>query len=328
MEALIERGGLPARAESEVRFALGKVYDDCGDYEAAARHYAEANALRARETRFDAAARAAEVERIIAGCPAGRLASLGFLGHPSELPVFIVGMPRSGTSLVEQIIASHSRASGAGEMPHLPRLALELARRLGCPYPDYLPALTPALVAETAEAYLAALRARGTADSARITDKLPGNFNYLGLAAVLFPNARVVHCERDPLDVGLSIYSRPFAFGHAFAYRLVDIATEYGAYRRLMAHWRAACPLPIHDLRYEDVVAAPEAAVRGLIAHCGLEWEAQCLDFHRSAHRVRTASHWQVRQPLYATSVERWRHFEREARELERWLAAAESAVS
>ena len=327
MEAVLGRGGLSPRAASEVHFALGKVYDDCADYAQAGRHYDEANALRAREARFDAAARADEVERIIDQCSAEQLAVLRGLGHASEQPVFIVGMPRSGTSLVEQVIASHSQASGAGELPHLPRLAAELGQRAGRPYPECLSVLTEALASAMAEAYLETLRARGEAGSARITDKLPGNFNYLGLIAVVFPNARVIHCVREPLDVCLSIYSRPFTFGHEFAYRLPDIAAEYRAYRRLMAHWRAVCPLAIYDLRYEDVVRDPEAAIRGLIAHCGLGWEAQCLDFHRSSRRVRTASQWQVRQPIYSTSVERWRHFEPQARELQRLLGAGETAV-
>jgi hypothetical protein len=147
-------------------------------------------------------------------------------------------------------------------------------------------------------------------EAVRFTDKNPLNFEHLGLIMLMFPNARIIHCQRDPMDLCLSIYFQHFSERHEFAYDLADIAEYHHQYEQLMAHWHSAFPERIHDLRYETLVADLEAASRGMFAYLGLEWDAKCLEFHRTARPVGTASHWQVRQPIYSHSVERWRHYE------------------
>ena len=308
-ERTLRRADITDTKRAEVHFTLGKVYEDCEDFAQAVPHYEQANRLRAKRSGYDAARRLAEVERIVGICSYETLRSLGDFGPSSQQPIFIVGMPRSGTSLVEQVIAAHSQASGAGELNAIPRLVKELAVPTEATYPAYLPALTHCLVTEARAAYLEALHVHGEPAAARITDKLPGNFNFLGLISVLFPHARVVHCRRDPMDVGMSLFTRPFTDGHEYSYRLADIAVEFHAYRRLMEHWVGVCPLEIFEVDYEAIIDQPEPELRGLIDFCGLAWEPQCLEFHHAQRRVRTASQWQVRQPIYATSVERWRRF-------------------
>lgn len=320
-EALVN-ADLAPRKRADVQFSLGKVCEDCEDYPEAIVHYEKANALLAEECGFDAASREQEVDRVIADCTLARLASFEALGSMSEQPVFIVGMPRSGTSLVEQVVSSHSRASGAGELFDLPRLVSELGKRFGTEYPGFLTMLTESDAADSAASYLHALRTQAEFSSIRITDKLPGNFNFLALICALFPRSRVIHCRRNAMDVGLSLYTRPFSGGHEYSYRLSDIAAEIMAYQRLMAHWSVVCPLSMYEIQYEALIENPEPEMRALIEFCGLDWEPECLDFHRTERRVRTASQWQVRQPIYGTSVERWRRFGRLGDELEQQLGA------
>ena len=320
-ERTLRRTDLPDAKRAEVHFALGKVYEDCSEYDSAGSHYENANALRAKRGAYDPIARADEVERIVSLCTPARLGELATLGSSSEQPIFIVGMPRSGTSLVEQVISSHSQASGAGELADIPRWIANLEEQLGGRYPEFLSALDKPRVTQVAAAYLDALGTHGEASSVRITDKLPGNFNFLGLIGTLFPRARIVHCRRSPMDVGMSLFTRPFTDGHEYSYRLSDIAAEFRAYERLMAHWTSAAPLVFHEVEYEAMISEPEREMRRLIDFCGLAWERQCMEFHRSERRVRTASQWQVRQPIYATSIERWRRFGPLGEELERQLS-------
>jgi len=315
--ARIERAARAAGADPEARadlhFALGKVYDDCGRYEEAFAHFREGNELGRAGRAFDAAARMAEIERIAAVFDRALLARLAGLGSDSELPVLIVGMPRSGTSLVEQIVASHPQAAGAGELPDLAAAARELPAALGSErgYPECAAELDGERAAPIAEAYLARLAEAGGAKALRVTDKMPSNWTVLGLVALLFPRARVIHCRRDPRDTALSIYFRRFTQGHGYSFDLADIAAEMRAYRRLMAHWQAVLPLAMLEVDYEALVADQEAQIRRIIEFLGLPWDGRCLRFHETRRAVHTASAWQVRQPIYARSVGRWRHYER-----------------
>ncbi len=219
--------------------------------------------------------------------------------------MLIVGMPRSGTTLVEQILASHPAVFGAGELPHLGRIATAGT----APYLDFMATLDRAESRRLAARYLDRLH-DFSADVRRVTDKMPDNYLLLGMVAVLLPRARVIDCRRDPLDTCLSCYFQHFSRGHDFTNSLADLAAYYLAYRRLMAHWREVLPLPILELRYENVIADLEGEARRLVEFCGLEWDEACLAFHENARPVHTASNVQVRQRLFTTSVERWRRYE------------------
>ena len=229
----------------------------------------------------------------------------------SGQPVFIIGLPRSGTSLVEQILASHPEVHGAGELTDIGRLAQSLRVRVRSDkrFPDSALDIEQAQVAPLAQIYLDRLHGLAP-DAVRITDKMPSNFLYLGFIALLYPGARVIHCRRDPRDVGLSCYFQNFSHRPAFAYDLGDIGFYNREYERLMAHWRTVAPVSIHDIDYETLIAEQERESRRLVEFCGLAWDDACLAFHKSGRAVRTASSWQVRQPIYRNSARRWRNYE------------------
>ncbi len=235
------------------------------------------------------------------------------LDEASERPVFIVGMPRSGTSLAEQIIAAHPRAAGAGELTDLPRLAMALAPGR---FPDNLSEVQPADLRAAADEYLARL-AETDADALRVTDKTPSNFLFLGVIEMLFPRARVIHCIRHPLDTGLSCYFQNFAGqGIPFSYDLGDIAAHYNGYLETMAHWRRVSRLAVFPLVYEEMATGQESVTRALLEFLGLPWSPACLAFHTQDRLVSTASHAQVRRPMYRHSVGRYRAYEAHLDEL------------
>jgi hypothetical protein len=224
--------------------------------------------------------------------------------------VFVLGMPRSGTTLVEQILASHPEVAAGGELAGLQIISRELPFRPGMarPYPECARDLDPEAAGVLAHDYLDRL-ARRFPEAARITDKMPVNFRYLGLIATLFPAARVIHCRRHPLDACFSIYAQGFGDAHAYACDLGDIAFYYRLYERLMDHWRQVLPMPVHAVDYESLTADLETGARSLVDFCGLAWNDRCLKPHETRRRVGTASWSQVRRPVYRSSVERWRRF-------------------
>jgi tetratricopeptide (TPR) repeat protein len=331
LETLLQNESLPAREATALRFALGKLCEDAGRFDDAFAHLAVANELKRaalghQGQLFDAARHQAFVDQLIATFDRRFFQDRAGYGDPSERPVLIVGMPRSGTSLVEQILASHSRVFGAGELDDLGRLVEGLRDSLGSdrPYPACADRIDRAAADRIAKAYLDKLHALApevAPGAARVTDKLPGNFLHLGVLAVALPRARVIHCRRDPLDTCLSCYAQSFKQPLSYAYDLADLGHYYGQYRRLMAHWRARPPLALFEVDYEDLVADQERVSRELIAFCGLEWEAACLKFHQTKRPVRTASLNQVRRPIYGSSVGRWRHFDRHLTPLKAALA-------
>jgi tetratricopeptide (TPR) repeat protein len=296
-----------------LHFTLGKILDDCGAYDDAFSHYSEGNALNHRTSHFDIGQLTSHVDRIVRTFDTKFFFKRRKHGRPSELPVFIVGMPRSGTTLVEQIIASHSQVRGAGELTKIHDLAGEISVRLGIAgeYPEVVTEIDPGTSRALAADYEAYLHGRVDAGAVRVSDKMPSNFAHLGFIALLFPNARVVHCTRHPLDVSLSIYFQHFRQSYDYAHDLGDIGNFYRQYQRLMKHWHEVLPLRVHRLRYEDLVASPEQEVWALIEFLGLPWDEGCLAFHRNERPVRTASVWQVRRPLYSGGVGRWRNYER-----------------
>ena len=312
----------PARRPAErypPHFALFDLADRKPGREPAAAfaHLAEANRLKAAASKasglaYDAAAEEAEVERIIHTFDAdwfSRLArAAGGAGLPDERPVFVVGMPRSGTTLCEQILVSHSQVGGLGERIDIARIAEELALEGGGAWPEALAALDPARLQAKARDYLR-LPDRAAPGALRAIDKTPTNFRHLGLIVAMFPQARIVHARRDPMDVGFSCFEQNFAQSYPWSTSLHDIGHFYGLYRRLMAHWQAVLPRPMLDWHYESVIANLEPAARRLIEFCDLDFEPACLAFYETQRPIHTASLEQVRRPLYNSSVGKWRRY-------------------
>ena len=237
------------------------------------------------------------------------MADRACLGDPSDAPIFIVGLPRSGTTLIEQIIASHPSVFGAGELRDMANLAQRLSGPGGAVFPEVVATLSSDTLRQLGCSYLRAVRRRAP-DALRTTDKQPGNFALVGLIRLALPNARIIHVCRDVRDTALSCFSLLFTRGPPYSYDLVELGHYCRAYLRLMAHWREASPDGFLEVRYEDVVDDLESQARRIIAYCGLDWDDACLDFHRTSRPVYTASGAQVRQPIYRGSIGRWRVYE------------------
>jgi tetratricopeptide (TPR) repeat protein len=310
LERRLTQGSIPLGQRRVLLFMLGTLCDELGAFDQAFMYYQQANILKPR--RFDPSQHAAFIEALIATCNADFLARMPRATQQSERPIFIVGMPRSGTSLVEQILASHPAVYGAGELEDINQIANSLADTLGTdrPYPYSLKMLSQETLNSTAQRYLDRL-AMLSDDALRVTDKMPGNFVHLGLIALLFPRARIIHCVRDPLDTCLSCYFQDFVNLHPYAYDLTHLGAYYRQYQRLMRHWEEVLDLPMLKVQYEELVAHQEPLSRQIVAFCGLEWHEQCLRFHETKRVVRTASYDQVRRPMYTTSIGRHRHYAR-----------------
>lgn len=287
-----------------LQFGMAAVHDRLGDWNDAFRHARDANRWRRsdhalRGTAFDRERHARRVDELIATFSSGAFERLASSGLDSELPVFVLGMPRSGTTLVEQIIASHPQARGAGELDDIFHLSESLP-----------PTATRDALREAAEQQLARYRAHG-GEAIRVVDKTTINFLHLGLIARLFPKARLIHCTRNARDTCLSCFFHNFASpGLSFTFDLADLGAFHRDYERLMAHWRAVLPLRMTDVRYEELVGEPERWSRAIVEFCGLEWDARCLEFHRSERIVQTASAQQVREPVHSRAVGRWKGYE------------------
>ncbi|CAN5214143.1 tetratricopeptide repeat protein [soil metagenome] len=311
LNALVASASESSEHLVRARFTLGDLYDDLGDYERAFACYRAANEARAPV--FRPAEFTEGVQSLIDFFTRSTLAELPRSGNESKRPVFIVGMPRSGTSLVEQILAAHSAVYACGERNDLYAFARNMSSLVGssAPYPNCLRKVKPEQLAKLARRYLE----NSTAPDAgieRITDKLPFNFLNLGLIELLFPDSRIIHCRRHPLDTAISCYFQHFASrGLAFSDRLEHIGIYIQTYRRVMAHWRKVLEVPILDVDYEDLVMHPETVSRRLIEFLDLQWEPACLRFHALGRTVVTASYAQVREPVYRRSVGRYRNYER-----------------
>lgn len=306
-------------------FALGKIYDDCKNWDAAFKHYARGNYLRNAECDYNPARHEADISALIKLFNRQLIETCHSLGVDSKLPVFIVGMPRSGTTLTEQIISSHPSVIGAGEVVfwgHAPN-AIPYMLNSSQEYPECIKQMTPPLSHEIANKYTNLLHKIAGPSTAplRITDKMPQNFVHLGLIALLFPNAPIIHCKRDAMDNCLSIFFQNFDAGHPYAFDLENLGHYHKQYERLMKHWHEVLPGRILDINYEDTIADPEYWSHKLIEHIGLEWNDACLAPHKLERNVKTASHWQVRQPIYTTSVQRWKNYENHLDSLKKALA-------
>jgi len=315
VEDLLRQDDLDDVERCFAHFAVGKIYDDMDQSARAFAHYREGNRLKGRT--YDAGAECRNFERLREVFDRGLFERFAHHGHESDMPVFVVGMPRSGTTLVEQVLASHPAAFGAGERNDMESIARTLPRHVpGEPaFPDCMGHLDPTIPEKYGAAYLTQVGAKA-GGATRLVDKNPHNFKLLGLIAVMFPKARIVHCRRSALDTCLSCYFQNFTKGQEFSFDLGDLAHFYRLYRGLMDHWREVLPLSIFELNYEEMVGERERVMRELIAFCGLPWDDRCERFFETDRPVRTASSWQVRQPIYASSVARWKAYETELRPL------------
>jgi tetratricopeptide (TPR) repeat protein len=291
--------------EINLRYALGKYFDDVQDYDNAFASYRLANELKKRSgIQHDRQRHKLRVDQIMTLYDRDWLRVARAEGHPSRRPVFIVGMPRSGTTLTEQILASHPAAFGGGELRfwHSASVNYESLALRG--------AISSGAVSAAADKYLEFLAAL-SADASRVIDKMPANFLNLGLIHAAFPHARIIHMQRNPLDTGLSIYFQIFSNTHTYANDLEDIAHYFTQYSRLMQHWRSTLTEgAMLDVPYEKLVEDPEPWIRKIVQFAGLPWDPCCLDFHRTERTVVTASNWQVRQRITKSSSGRWRNYE------------------
>ena len=306
LQAALERPDLAAAQKAAVAFALGRALDSAGAYAAAFAAYARANACSrtafGAAARYDRAAQERFIDRIIAAFPHPPPSAPSSQAKPA--PVFICGMFRSGSTLTEQILAGHPRITAGGELAFLPRL---VQQRLA-PFPEAAGHLAADAAVELAGEYRAML-SRTFPGADIVTDKRPDNFLYLGMIKRLFPDAKIVHTTRHPLDNILSIYFLHLDPSMSYALDLEDAAHHYREYRRLMRHWKALFGDDILDLSYDSLVRDPEAEVRQLLAFLGLDWSDACLAFQARENAVKTASVWQVREPLYQRASGRWRHY-------------------
>ncbi len=309
MEALYAQTPVDSKERRELCFALGKVFDDLGDFDKAFGFFREGNDIVYRasghsmetDRRWFAAVRSAFGAEFF-----GRMAGVGC---DSRMPIFIAGLPRSGTTLVEQILASHPEVHGGGESTSLHDTVTRLTDSAGPGFPAGYDRLDPDRVRDRTRAMLGAFDA-AAGGKARVTNKGITNFVYIGLISVMMPNAVIVECRRDPRDQGLSLYQKDL-HEQPYGYDLASIGACYRHYDELMAHWARMLPGRVLTLHYEELVADPETGIRRLLDHCDLRFDAACLAFHETKRAVRTVSHVQVRRPVYRDAVGRWRNYER-----------------
>ena len=311
---LTENHTLSESHQIDIHFALGKIFDDRNKHEIAFNHYAIANDLKNKSIHYDISENEARFSKLIEFFNADFFKKQQNIGADSNLPIIIVGMPRSATTLTEQIISSHPDVLAAGEVHFWGDTTRGMRHRLHSQfsYPDCLKDIQATHAKDIASEYestLAKITGANTIPK-HFTDKMPQNFLNVGLIALLYPNVKIIHTKRDPIDTCLSIFFQNFNESHTYAFNMHNLGTYYTQYERLMEHWHHVLPGRIMDLNYADTIADPEYWTRKLISHVGLEWHDACLAPHQLERSVKTASHWQVRQPIYKTSIQRWKNYE------------------
>lgn len=314
MQAVVTRADLSDEDRYHLHFSLGKALEDGKNYADAFKHYAAGNALRRKSVTYDAAETSDHVRRSKALFTSGFFAARADQGNPASDPIFIVGLPRSGSTLIEQILSTHSRVEGTMELPDV----IAIARRLGgrrsraqpSEYPEVLATLNADQVASLGTEYLERTRVQRKLNRPHFIDKMPNNFLHVGLIHLMLPNSRIIDARRHPLGCCFSVFKQHFARGQAFSYDLAELGRYYSDYVELMSHFDGVLPGRIHRVTYEKLVDDPEREVRRLLAYCDLPFEEDCLHFYRNRRAVRTASSEQVRQPIFREGVDQWRNFE------------------
>ncbi len=314
MRRELARPELADKDRQHLEFAIGKALEDEADYEASFRHYLEGNRLRRATLHYDADDTTARVARIRRSYTREFFAQRSGHGSPAPDPIFIVGLPRAGSTLLEQILASHSAVEGTMELPEITSITRELRSqgdsRQAMPYHDVVEGMDADALRELGERYLEHTRIQRKTDAPFFIDKMPNNFLHLGLIHLMLPNAKIIDARRHPLACCFSAFKQHFARGQSFTYGLDDIGRYYRDYVALMAHFDAVLPGRVHRVIYERMVEDTEGEVRRMLDHCGLPFEEGCLRFFENARPVRTASSEQVRKPIYREGVDHWRHYE------------------
>ncbi len=306
MQAALATPGLEAGQRQRLHLAIGKAEEDLGDYDLAMQHFDAADAVRRGSASFDSAAFSIEIDRLIGRCTRELMARAPELGSSDATPVLIIGMPRSGTTLVEQIVSMHPEVGGGGELNFWNERGAAWQRPAG----NETQFVVTDFLAKAVSDYLGVLRAIAPA-AARVTDKMPFNFLWAGLIHLSFPRAIIIHCRRSAVDTALSIHQTHFHPSLAFPTGGAELVAYFRSYQRLIDHWRSVLPTDrFIEVDYEELTRAPEPVIRRMIAACGLEWHDACLRPESNPRAVKTPSKWQTRQPIYRTSVERWRRYE------------------
>ena len=312
MQAQLEGEHLTDEHRANFEFALGKAFEDAKDYEQAFSYYAQGNDNRRQRENYDPVQTADLHDRFIETFSKEYLETRSGTGNPSNAPILIVGLPRSGSTLIEQILASHPDVEGTHELPELGRVArsIGLAREDRSVYPNAVTELSDEELCELGRKYLSRVEKHRESDRPRFTDKLPNNFVHVGFLSLILPNAKVINAKRHPLDSCLGSYKQLFARGQPFTYDLYELGEFYLEYQRVMDHWHEVLPGKVLDVQYEDTVADLETQVRRILEHCDLPWNDACLKFYETDRAVKTASSEQVRQPIYSSAVQLWRNYE------------------
>jgi tetratricopeptide (TPR) repeat protein len=300
-----------------LHFALGKAFDDVNDHQRSFQHFLKGNALKRQEfVEYNEVESLARFERISSTFSSEMLQERKNFGDPSNVPIFIVGMPRSGSTLVEQVLASHPSIFGAGELREFGNLANKIVGSDGSAFPEAAAFMSSEQVRTLGAQYVNSIQSLAPG-AQKITDKMPSNFLNVGLIHLALPNARIIHTRRDLRDIAMSCFSTLFAVGQAHTYDLAELGRYLRAYEKIMEHWRKVLPKGIMiEVEYEKMVGNLEAEARLIIEHCGLQWDDACLSFYKNSRPVLTASVAQVREPVYNRSVERWRRYENELQPL------------
>lgn len=317
---LLGRDGLKDDDRSELFFTLGKIYQDCSLYDDAFSCFRQGNELQDDKLRFDEEALIRDVTSVINFCTRDMFGDKHLPGNPSKTPVFIVGTPRSGTTLTEQILSSHSEVFGAGELDWFARVENAMPGYLDAstPYPECMRALKEEHIGELTRKYLQYGHSLASGHR-KIIDKMPGNFMRLGLIHLFFPEAKIIHCRREPRDACISMYCQLFPGRLPYSYDLFKLGVYYAQYQRIMAHWRSVLPAgSMIEVDYESMVLDQETESRRLVEFLGLEWDDACLSFYKQNRLVQTASNLQVRKPVYSDSVGRWKNYRKYLAQLEK----------
>jgi tetratricopeptide (TPR) repeat protein len=318
METQLENGDLDKEFEVNFLFALAKATEDRGDFDGAWKYYEQGNAERRAMEYYDPV-RAEDInDRVIEVFDQAFLDEHGGQGHADSAPIFVIGLPRSGSTLIEQILASHSQVEGTSELPYVAHAtaSLNLNRADGVNYPEAVRELGPRQLTALGKGYLRAAQMHRTEGAPHFIDKMPNNFPSVGFIHLILPNAKIIDARRQPMDSCLSCFRQLFARGQPFTYDLTDIGEYFLEYQRLMDHWHQVLPGRALTVQYEDVVQDFENQVRRLLDYCELPWEDSCVRFFETDRPVRTASSEQVRQPIHSKSVNFWRNFEDKLEEL------------
>ncbi len=311
MEALLAGEALDAEDQWHLHYALGKALEDAGDFDASFEHYAKGARLRRAELPYDVDQTTAQMRRAKALFTPAFFVDRSSGGSDAPDPIFIVGLPRSGSTLIEQILASHSAVEGTMELPEIVSIARDLGRQdgKGGAYPEALARLSPSERTALGDDFLARTRIQRKLGRPFFIDKMPNNFQHIGLIKLILPNAKIIDARRHPMAACFSAFKQHFARGQAFSYDLGDLGRYYADYVEIMSHYDAVMPGAVHRVIYEDLVDDTEAEVHRLLAYCGLPFEDGCLRFYDNDRAVRTASSEQVRKPIFREGLDQWRHY-------------------